>query len=236
MPIHRTELALEVLPQPDDVTCGPTCLHAVYRYWDHDTALRDIIAAVAPLPEEGTHAVHLACHALEHGFQATIYTYNLQLFDPTWFAPDVDIPEQLERQLTFKKDAKLAVATQEYLKFLELGGLLRYEELSASLLRRYLKRGIPILTGLSATYLYACAREYNNDYDDVRGYPTGHFVVLSGYDRKSREVMVADPLQDNPGYGTRYYRVGMNRLLASILLGIVTFDANLLVINPAEAD
>ena len=235
MALHRTELALEVLPQPDDVTCGPTCLHAVYRYWDRDLPLRDVIAAVAPLPDEGTHAVHLACHALELGFRATIYTYNLQIFDPTWFTATVDMPSLLKRQLTFKNDPKLVIATQEYLKFLTLGGSLRYQELSGSLLRRYLNRGVPILTGLSATYLYDCAREFNNEYDDVRGYPTGHFVVLSGYDRDSREVMVADPLKDNPGYRTHYYRVGMNRLVASILLGIVTFDANLLIISPAES-
>src|SRR5437762_675447 len=26
-------LPVETLPQPDETTCGPTCLHAVYRYW-----------------------------------------------------------------------------------------------------------------------------------------------------------------------------------------------------------
>lgn len=234
MPIHKTELALEVQAQPDDVTCGPTCLHAVYRYWDREIPLRDVISEVAPLPEEGTHAVHLACHALQLGFTATIYTCNLQIFDPTWFIAPIDMPGLLRKQLSFKKDPKLAIATEEYLKFLELGGTLKYEEFTGSLLRRYLNRGIPILTGLSATYLYDCAREYQNEYDDVRGYPQGHFVVLSGYDRESREVMVADPLQDNPGYRSHYYRVGMNRLIASILLGIVTFDANLLIISPAQ--
>ena len=66
------------------------------------------------------------------------------------------------------------------------------------------------------------------------GQPTGHFVVLCGYDREQRKVMVADPLHDNPVYGTHYYSVGMNRLIASILLGVITYDANLLVVYPAE--
>ncbi len=26
-------LLLTMLPQPDETTCGPTCLHAIYRYW-----------------------------------------------------------------------------------------------------------------------------------------------------------------------------------------------------------
>ncbi len=60
----------------------------------------------------------------------------------------------------------------------------------------------------------------------------GHFVVLSGYDPVNREVLVADPLENNPGFGTQNYRVKMDRLIAAILLGIVTYDANLLVIEP----
>jgi hypothetical protein len=59
-------------------------------------------------------------------------------------------------------------------------------------------------------------------------------VVLSGYDPKTRMVSVADPLHDNPRFGSQYYRVGMSRLTASILLGILTYDANLLVLTPKK--
>ena len=34
----RLRLPLEMLAQPDEVTCGPTCLHAIYRYWDAEDA------------------------------------------------------------------------------------------------------------------------------------------------------------------------------------------------------
>jgi hypothetical protein len=225
-------LRLEVLPQPDDTTCGPTCLHAVYRYFDDDIELARVIAEVPPLPEGGTFAVWLACHALRRGYRATIYTYNLQVFDPTWFAETTDIPARLAAQRRFKRDRRLAFYTEAYLEFFRLGGKLIFRDLSPSLIRRLLKRGTPILTGLSATYLYACSREYNDQYDDVRGVPQGHFVVLCGYDPQRREVMVADPLHDNPGYGSPYYRVAISRLITAILLGIVTYDANLLVITP----
>ena len=37
---------LEILNQPDDVTCGPTCLHAVYRYFDvPESEYRDLLSA-----------------------------------------------------------------------------------------------------------------------------------------------------------------------------------------------
>jgi Peptidase_C39 like family len=230
------QLRLSVLPQPDDTTCGPTCLHAVYRYWDYELPLQEVIDTVEPLPEGGTLAVRLAIHALRRGFRAEIFTYNLQIFDPTWFqeANQVNLAERLIEQRQFKRSSKLALATDNYLEFLRLGGKLSYENLDAKLIRRFLRRGVPVLTGLSATHLYECAREFNDDYDDVRGSPSGHFVVLSGYDPKTRLVSVADPLQDNPRFNSQYYSVGINRLTASILLGILTYDANLLVITPKK--
>jgi hypothetical protein len=41
-------------------------------------------------------------------------------------------------------------------------------------------------------------------------------------------------LQDNPRYGSHYYTIGMQRLLGAILLGVLTYDANLLVLEPPE--
>jgi len=117
-----------------------------------------------------------------------------------------------------------------------LGRELRYRDLSPGLLREYLARGNPVLTGLSATYLYGSVRERGLEYDDVGGDPVGHFVVLSGYDREKREVLVADPLKDNPPFGSHYYTVGLDRLVGAILLGIVTYDANLLILRPREPE
>ena len=227
---------LAILPQPNDTTCGPTCLHAVYRFYGDPISLEQVISEVRPLPTGGTLAVWLACHALARGYRAQIYTYNLQLFDPTWFAPGVDLEEKLRDQLRQKSSKRLALATEAYIEFQNLGGELYYEELRGTLIRSFLDRGIPILTGLSATYLYGCAREFEDHYDDIRGQPMGHFVLLRGHDKDRREVEVADPLANNPRFGTQYYVVGLDRLIGSILLGIVTYDANLLVITPRDAE
>jgi hypothetical protein len=230
-------LELEILPQPDETTCGPTCLQAVYRYHGRTIPLDRVIAEVQPVAGGGTLAVLLACHALRNGFSAVIYTYNVTLFDPTWFAEPNRVPERLLAQMDAKGDnPRLQEATPAYLEFLSLGGELRFRDLTPALLREYLRRDVPVLTGLSATYLYQCARENDTDYDDVAGEPVGHFVVLSGYDPETREVLVADPLHDNPRYGSRYYRVGVDRLISSILLGVVTYDANLLILRPKSAE
>ncbi|MCA8912744.1 MAG: C39 family peptidase [Planctomycetes bacterium] len=230
-------LELEILPQPDDQTCGVTCLHAVYAYYGLELPLPQLIEEVEHLDSGGTLGVLLGCDALRRGFDATIYTYNLQVFDPTWFQRGVNIQERLLRQATFKDDPRLTTATRGYVEFLDAGGRIRHEDLNPNLIRRHLKKGIPILTGLSATYLYGTAREYgpNDDYDDIRGVPSGHFMVVVGYHPRGRDVEVADPWRQNPITGDdQRYSVGIDRLIASILLGIVTYDANLLVIQPKK--
>lgn len=233
----KSLVPLEIAPQPDEITCGPTCLHAIYRFYQDPISLKQTIAEVSMLEEGGTLAVMLACHALERGYRATIYTYKLQIFDPTWakLSPAA-LSEKLKAQARCKQDEKLQIATSAYLRFLELGGELRAKDLTGRLLRGFLNQGTPILTGLSATYLYRSSREYGPrcDYDDIRGEPSGHFVVLHGYDRQQRVVHVADPLQSNPLSGSRKYEASMDRVINAILLGVLTYDANLLIIQPAR--
>jgi len=233
-----TRLSLEILPQPDDVTCGPTCLHAVYRFFGDDLPIEQILREVRPHESRGTLAVLLAQHALERGYKATLWVYALDIFDPTWFRPGVDVRQKLANQMIVKSSERLQFVSREYLRFLELGGELRYEELNPEMLRRLLEPGTPILTGLSATYLYGCAREVDDGertyYDDVRGAATGHFVVLYGYHPDTREVLVADPLRENPAFGDQHYSVGAHRLVGAIMLGVVTYDGNLLRLEPPE--
>ena len=230
-----SRLPFHILPQPNNSTCGPTCLHAVYRYYGERISLEQVVREVPMLREGGTLAVFLACHALRRGYRATIYTYNLHVFDPTWFAsPDTDLAAKLKAQLEHKHDPKLSMATLGYLEYLAAGGRIRLEDLTPALIRKYLTRGRPILTGLSATYLHRTRREHgpHDVEDDVRGSPTGHFVVLCGYDRQTRQVLVADPLHPNPLADAHIYPVGIERVLGAILLGIVTYDANLLILEP----
>lgn len=223
-----------ILPQPTDTTCGPTCLQAVYRHFGMEVGLGEVIARVKQLDDGGTLAAWLACDALRRGYRATIYTYNLQLFDPTWFTCDHDLVSRLRAQSDAKPDAKLREATDAYLRFLELGGIVRFDDLKPELLRRYLRRNIPILTGLSATYLHHSMREHGpqGDEDDVRGLPIGHFVVLCEYSPVQRLVRVADPLHTNPHSASLTYEISIDRVVGAILLGVLTYDANLLIIEP----
>lgn len=233
-----TSLHFDIRPQPDNATCGPTCLHAVYRYFGDSISLSRVIADVPMLESGGTLSVYLANHALRRGYQTTIIPYNLQIFDPTWSqVPPDDIAEKLRRQRAIKQDLPGFVGvTDAYLDYLQLGGRLKFKVLTAALIRKYLNRGIPIMTGLSATYLYNSPREYDADdrvvYDDVRGEPAGHFVVLAGYNRERRRALVADPYLPNPLADGQHYSVDIYCLVCAIMLGILTDDGDLLIIHP----
>lgn len=231
----RLHLPVPMLPQPDETTCGPTCLHALYRYWGREEPLAEVIARSGKLPRGGTVAVFLACDALRRGFDAIIYTYNLTVFDPSWFRPGIDVADRLQRQRSEKPaDRRVQEVTEGYLDFLRLGGRLRLKDLSRYLLRGLLRRRLPIITGLSSTYLYRTMREYGPQDvpDDLRGSPGGHFVVLAGYDRPARTVLVADPYGPHPYGPSREYWLKIDRAVGAILLGTLTHDANLLVIQP----
>jgi hypothetical protein len=228
-------LPLQTLPQPDETTCGPTCLHALYCYWGETESLEQVIARTYSMEQGGTFAVFLACDALRKGYRATIYTYNLMVFDPTWFGrPELNVAERLQHQREIKTDPRLQQVTPGYLEFLELGGRLRFVDLSPRLIHRILRRRFPIITGLSSTYLYHSAREYGptDTKDDIRGLPSGHFVVIAGYNAARRRVLVLDPYQPHPYGRAHEYWISVDRAVGAILLGIVTHDANLLIIHP----
>ncbi|MCX7116205.1 MAG: peptidase-C39 like family protein [Gammaproteobacteria bacterium] len=234
-------IPLQIRTQPDDETCGPTSLHAIYQHYGLPISLEQIIQEVERSVSGGTLAPLLGKHALHNQFACTLYVNNLNLFDPTWFenehTPASFLIKKLRAQRAYQRGRATIQASHAYENFLEMGGCIRFRTLNISLFKKYFEQNIPILTGLSATYLYQCAREWTTPegecvYDDVRGAPCGHFVVLCGYDEKKRLVVVADPHRENPISHNNYYKVSISRLINAIMLGVYTFDANLLVIQP----
>ncbi len=222
-------LDLEMSAQPTETTCGPTCLHAVYQHLGDALSHEAIMAETATLPGGGTLAVHLGRHALERGHRATLYSFNLDLLDPTWFeAPEV-LPNKLAEQAALRRNKKLRATSAAYARFLEAGGVLRMEELSHAMIRSHLDRGTPLLAGVSATFLYRCMRERDDGTeDDLGGTPQGHFVVVAGY--RADQVLVVDPWAPGQTEAQRYW-VPIRRLVHAVLLGVLSYDGNLLALE-----
>lgn len=231
-------MELTILPQPDDNSCGPTSLHAVYRHYGLDIELPRLISDIKSLETGGTLAVYLGIDALRRGMDATIYSWNLKMFDPTWAGlPTQELIARLERQQQVKNKKRFLQASAAYISFLRQGGRILFDPLTPELLRGILQLSIPILTGLSATYLYNSMREISrgrrSHYDDIAGEPMGHFVVLTEYAAVDM-VRIADPYSGNPLCGSQYYTLPVQRLINAIHLGSVTYDANLLIVQPAR--
>lgn len=235
-PRTRRLLSVPRFVQPDDVTCGPTCLLQVFRYFGDLTSFQEIVEVVKRNEDGGTLAVHLGAAALMHGYEARIYSWNLRIFDPTWRGLETGaLRAKLRARGTWTREKKLRDAITAYDEFLCAGGTLVFgKDLTPALLMRLIDRGHPVLTGLSATHLYQTVRERPSDNadDDVRGEQVGHFIVVAGYGRSGASFTVRDPHHTVPFSPSGRYTVGAQRLINAILLGDSTYDAVLLELWP----
>lgn len=237
------ELSVQRFLQPDDVTCGPTCLRKVFDFYGLEISHEDMVEALERNEDGGTLAVFLGIAALRRGFAARIYSYDLRIFDPTWAKlPPQSLKEKIFARFPYLSDEKRLRAAGAYIRFLEMGGEIAFDELTPALFKRIIDREHPVLAGLLATYLYHFPRERWDERthgfvdDDVRGEPTGHFVVISGYDRWGRELTVLDPHENTPVPDEGRLVVNSSRLINAILLGDMTYDAVLLELWPAEQE
>lgn len=237
------DLPVQRFLQPDDTTCGPTCLRKVYDFYGFDIDMDDVVEAIERNEDGGTLAVFLGMAAMRRGLRARIYSYDLQIFDPTWtHLPREQLVQKIRARSPYLIDPKRRGAASAYVRYLEKGGELAFDELTPSLFKSIIDRGHPVLAGLSATYLYGFARERWDPIngrlvdDDVAGDPTGHFIVVSGYDQWGRRLTVLDPSEHVPASEDGRLIVSAERLINSILLGDVTYDAVLLELWPAEEE
>lgn len=230
-------LKVIVQEQPDAVSCGPVCLHAIYSYYEDRMSLQELISEISSLETGGTIGVFLGCHALRRGYQVTMNSVNTHVVDPSWFNLSHDnLIQKLRHQLTYANDARVIYATKAYIQFLELGGKISFSNLSVSLLETYLKKGIPLLSGVNCTWFYQQMREYTNLqndvlYDEWLGKPCGHFIIIYKIDPQKEMLSIADPNIPNPLSNHHYYKTHFSHWLHAHLLGIMTYDAELLAIT-----
>jgi hypothetical protein len=229
------DLNVRIERQPDYTTCGPTSLHALYSYYGDPIDLDTVIKETPKLPGGGTLGVHLAVHALSRGYEAAIWICSVRHADPTWFQQPTDLLAKMKARAAAKNlvdDPRYGPALLSVEQYLNLGGRYIWGDLTPQLIAKTLGDGLPMLAGANGTYLYQCSRETADGPDDVRGDAFGHFMVLSGYRSSDQSVAIADPLLDNPAFGTKYYRVSVYRLLGAIFLGADSDDGNFLMIRP----
>jgi len=119
-------IPLQIRTQPDDETCGPTSLHAIYQHYALPITLEQIIQEVERSVSGGTLAPLLGKHALQNQFSSTIYVNNLNLFDPSWFKGDPPPASFLINKLRIdaRSSFQLRNPTEPNSKFAEKGTLM----------------------------------------------------------------------------------------------------------------
>lgn len=227
---------LNILPQPDAESCGPACLHAVFRYFHQYTTLEEVIQGVGPKATGPVPMVHLAQDAIDRGFSATLHTCHFNIFDPGWKGlSKKGLLNKLRGMMENLSDKKLMNALYAYIHFLHSGGSLLFDPIDQNLFNKYLCCGFPVLCRINA------ARHYDHQQDgplDIHPHMAGRdttgqaskFVVL--YSMHGDVVDVADPYPQNPLGDGHHYPVDAFHLLSSIEADKGTYDASLLVLSP----
>lgn len=230
-------MSIKIHSQPDDISCGATCLHAIYQHYGINLDLNKLIKKIGNIKGGGTLAALLGINALKQGCKSTIYTWNFTVFDCSWKNLSTrDLQRKLSKHAKHTKNRKSLHTIEASLKFLKLGGEIKFELLDTDFLRSILTPAQPIITGLCSTYLYDCPREtFSNKgiakYDDIKGELTGHFIIADNIDSKDR-VSISDPFGANPLSKDNYYHVSAQKFINAINLAIISHDANMLLISP----
>jgi hypothetical protein len=103
----------------------------VYQYYGYDCDLKSVIRETPRNPDGGTLAVNLGIVAIESGFAATIFSYNLHVFDPIWHRlGSAALVDKLRRRQRAGRSQRQQRALRAYTRFLTMGGKLRFQELS----------------------------------------------------------------------------------------------------------
>ncbi len=166
----------------------------------HGRPLTDDLAVDPACPPEQVPA-ELAILARRHGFAATIYTWNLNLFDPDWFSGS--LLESLERELSWLDVADPAHATlSRYCDLVRLGGFLIFEDPTPELLVRHLGRGRVPVAWTSPECLGLDVPELRVD-----------AALARSFDRRALEIVVTPP------GSTARHRIRFARFVMSLLLG-----------------
>jgi hypothetical protein len=172
-------------------TCGPSSLQQVLNYYGDPTSLSEILANVKMFPS-GTPPSYLALGAKKLGYKTKLISFDVDYVDPSWKnASKKEIAEKLRKRLPTLKDKSAKMRTRGLLTALKGGVDLEIQIPSEKILIGYLKGGIPPIITLSYNVLHNYKRKFNDKQDDVKGHPSGHYVVVSGYDDKN--LIITDP-------------------------------------------
>ncbi|MFH0836749.1 MAG: C39 family peptidase [Candidatus Aenigmatarchaeota archaeon] len=198
-----------------EMTCGPSCLQQIFAYHGKIVDLDDIIKILDKKKGfvlTGTSTWHLGFCADAFGYKSDVISYDVNIIDPTWMKlSKKELVKKITKRIILEKlsfSKTRLMAMQDYILY---GGSYSFTMPSKDILLKYLKKKIPVIIRLCSTLLYNNSRiDWNScKFNDIKGYPFGHYVVVSGYE--NGHFIITDPSAIRGGT----YKVDENKLLFS---------------------
>ena len=230
--LRSVHLKFERIPQPDNITCGPTSLRMVLNYYGHPVPHEEMMKHFTIFPHIGVLDPHICMAAMDFGFKAKTISFNYRVIHPSW--TKLSRQELLQKLRTYFpkiKNYKDSVSAAGYIRYLERGGTIEFHPMSRKLIVHYLEKGIPVIAALDMEYLYNGTVHWT----EFRPEHATHFVVIYGYDADKDVFQVADPWYEVTipnKEGT--YEVPADRLMTAILLGFQVNDGDLVIVEKPE--
>ena len=225
-----------------DSECAPACLAMVFDSFKIRVGMDTILNKIPKdIPKWRDWLYVLGTIALENGLTARLVNMSTQTLDPSWQTlPMSTLKKKLSAELRFVKRViknkrepyrfyflehhpKIEYAElQAAIAFLNAGGRIDIQPITASHIRSALHAGFLVIASLDAAILYRSSRGIPKN-DDIRGTTWGHVVVVAGY--HGDRFLIVDPAD--------WYRKSQHFWVSSahLIEGIVRRDQNILMLK-----
>jgi hypothetical protein len=221
--------------------CVQTNTSQILKYYGVDKSIEEIKKEVPVYINKegkpiGSSLGHIAAYFISQGFETTIHTVEIQIFDRSWVKlTNEELITNLQNRRKFIEHPKyekeaLDLIFDGYLCFLIAGGKITFPVINEDYLINLLKTG-PIFGVVSFNFLNS-APKYKFDIngqemsaDSIEGSPGTHVVTIAGF--KDNQFKLIDP--DPKFGGVRWVDSGL--LIGSIYLAETDFDSVLITIS-----
>ncbi len=175
----------------------------------------------------GTSLGHIATYFQKLGFKTKLHSSDIIIFDRSWQEINSEeLAKKLSERTPFIKhgiydEATIKVIVDGYSQYLASGGQISLPLVDTAYILKYLQQG-PLYMVVSYNSLNNCPKyDFSGDpiQDDIKGIPTTHAIVISGYQDGQFEIV--DPDFEFGGYR----KISESQLLAAFYLAQTDMDS-----------
>ncbi|MBD3280341.1 hypothetical protein GF389_02360 [Candidatus Dojkabacteria bacterium] len=199
--------------------CGPLCLVNIFENLGDKALVEDIMEDLGVTENEITYLPQLALYAHKNNLKIKYLQSNPREISPNWKGLESDkyletlkkFQEEMDKESIWKKNLKFLI------EYIEAGGEIEVDDLSREKISQYLAEGYVVLAAVEQTWLWGKRKVKGKiEYDDLKGKPSGHFVVI--YKEDGDDFLVSDPYPTGLEGKEGLYRVSKDTMLVSILV------------------